>query len=184
MKKFFKSVAVVFAALSLGLTSCSTEDPASPLTVNVDQTAEIQGTVLMRQNLKPNSKDKITFDAPQELNLRVTVAYKDLSGNSSASGNYVVSKDNISYNKNTGKYSIKVPVSQDGCDVKIGIADFYGTQNTQSTEDPDKYNEINGVWKYSAGEFTVSNVYPGDLKIETMKELTFTPGKEKDDEAN
>ncbi|RYZ46124.1 MAG: hypothetical protein EOP49_23900 [Sphingobacteriales bacterium] len=101
------------------MASCSKEDPAMPLEINAEQTATINGKILIN---KDENTATPKWAAPANVQIIATVPYSEL--NSSASGTYAIKT--VSYNATTGEFSIVAPVSANGSVITVKFADFKG----------------------------------------------------------
>ena len=126
-----KRVCSIFAAamfcLSFGVNSCTNEDPANPLEINLSRTATISGVLLLNRDLTVDADDR-KWSAPDVTTdiFYVTVPYEELTGNSEAEGDYVVPKSNFKLNS-SGEFEITVPVGAKATEVTVKINSFEGT---------------------------------------------------------
>lgn len=161
MKKNFVMFFAV-ALTGLALTACGNEDPAKPLTYNEFQTATITGKVLVNTDYASPSADQKWSAAPAEITIIAEVSNAEITG-SPAQGTY---RTEASYNATTAEYTVEVPVSNMGSQVKITVKDWTGTVMT-SEYDVNTANNIvkqhNVLWHSAAT--TVSGLLPGDVSI-------------------
>jgi hypothetical protein len=157
MKKNLLILAAAFGCVAW--TACSNEDPAEPLTHNAYQTATIQGKVLL------NSDETLTdpkWSAPANLTVVAEVSNASITGQYAAQGDYRVE---AVCNPSSGEYSVEVPVSNTGSQVRIIVNNFPGSVKVR-TYDPVQAAYVNVtrevVW--GSRQLTVS-VKPGDVSI-------------------
>lgn len=146
MKKVFSFFALAAIVLSVGLNSCSKDDPADALNVDTERTATLKGKVLINAN-----ETDPRWSAPATVTITATVPYNSL--NSKATGNYVVPKENITYTAATGEFTIIAPVGVTGSTISVTLDQFPGTV-TQSA------GTINVIWNKSEGS---EKVTPGSV---------------------
>src|SRR5690606_38067357 len=101
----------------IGFNSCKKEDPAKALEINQEQTATINGKILINTN---ESDSLPKWSAAQNVQIIASVPYAEL--NSGATGTYMI-KD-VNYNAATGEFTIKAPVSANGSSINVKFADF------------------------------------------------------------
>jgi len=151
MKRVFSFFLVIAIFLSLGVNSCTNEDPAKPLDVNLKRTATIK-VVLLIDN---DETDMITkWTTPKDLRdyFYVTVDYSDLIDCEDC-GKYVLPNDRITYSN--GTYSFEAPVGINPTTVNIRISAFEG----EVKQGPDTYVDV--VWSSSEGK--IEGLTPGAL---------------------
>src|SRR5690606_30874217 len=95
------------------------EDPAEALEVNHEQSATINGKILIN---KDESDSIPKWSAANNIQVIASLPYSEL--NNHATGTYLI-KD-VTYNSNTGEFTIKTPVSANGSAVDVKFADFKG----------------------------------------------------------
>ncbi len=134
MKKVFAFFALTAFVLSMGLTSCSNEDPASELVVNTGKSATING--IAHAKLDATSSD--TQYAPSGTKVFLKTAYSNLIPGGSTTDYYVV-ETTIG---DKGAFSVSVPVSDKGTVYSIQGNEFTTTKKESSTQ--------SGTYKYSA----------------------------------
>ena len=143
MKKISLFFAIFLTALSLGLTSCSTEDPAIPLSVNTsaDKMATISGTLLINSDLTKELQSQ-KYEGMRSVNIIVTVSYKDIFQNAQAKGSWstTVTTDT------KGVFSVSVPSNETGVDVEFNASDVRGERKRKVGVDSKTFS---GVWKFS-----------------------------------
>ena len=167
MKKLFSFCAVTITVLSLGLSSCTKEDPAKPLEVDWNRTGTVEGTILYVNDETTTPKK---YAAPSSLEISATIPYSDL--NSGASGTYSIPKSNITYTGSTGKFSVKVPVGVNGADVTIRVSSFTGTRRE---DDGGTSVTVNGIWSLtSPATISANNVQQDQTTLVNERTLTFT----------
>ena len=143
MKKQLFSI-LAMAVLALGLTSCSKDDPAQPVTVDETATATIIGYVSYVPDL---STGKTAYPAGSDVTVTATVPYSSLNGGI-ATGNLEIA---ASYNATTGQYKIDVPATlATTALVTINVSAFTGDRINGSS-----VREI-GVWTPTPATTTVS----------------------------
>lgn len=155
MKKVSIFALIALGGLSMGMASCSKEDPATPLEINAEQTATINGKILIN---KDENTATPKWAAPANVQIIATVPYSQL--NSSASGTYTIK--NVSYNATTGEFAIVAPVSANGSVITVKFADFKGevvvptvVNGTPSTE------TIKVIWNSKTANS--NNLVPGEV---------------------
>ncbi len=155
MKKVSIFALIALGGLSLGMSSCSKEDPAMPLEINAAQTATINGKILINTD-----EDTVApkWAAPGNVQVIATVPYAEL--NSSASGTYTI-KD-VTFNAATGEFSIVAPVSANGSAITVKFADFKGQVIVPAVVDGEATTKtINVIWN---SKTAVSNtLVPGEV---------------------
>ncbi len=111
MKKYLLNLFVAtVVACGLSFTSCSSDDPASPLEVDLNKTATISGTILVNANVAEEDAEDIKWSAPASITITASVDYSELN-TQATSGSYRV---NGTYSSSTGKFEIRVPVGANG----------------------------------------------------------------------
>ena len=172
MKKVFRFFVAAAIALPLALSSCSKEDPAEPLEVDLTKSGTFKVTLLAVTN---------TFASPQVYaaapitkdNIVATVPYNTL--NSSASGNYLIPKGNIDYNTSTGVLEVKnVPTVENGITLTVKIIPVLGTRTEPSSTGTESVS-VAGIWSYSYS--ITENILPGASAQQTFKVVNFAPDK-------
>lgn len=155
MKKVSIFALIALGGLSMGMASCSKEDPATPLEINAEQTATINGKILIN---KDENTATPKWAAPANVQIIATVPYSEL--NSSASGTYTIK--NVTYNATTGEFAIVAPVSANGSVITVKFADFKGevvvptvVNGTPSTE------TIKVIWNSKTANS--NNLVPGEV---------------------
>lgn len=165
MKKVFNFIAVAVVALSFGLSGCSNEDPASPLDVDMNRTATIQGTILINTDEFADA-DKQTWSSPKEISVIATVDYDQLNP-LAASGSYTVPTSAITYSK--GNFSFKIPVGVGATDIKVKVQQFTGTVDIKDPADATKRKTVNVIW--DEVDYGTVSVSPAQTKILDEKKL-------------
>lgn len=120
MKKVSILASIALGGLLIGFTSCKKEDPAVALEINEEQSATINGKILINTN---ESDTLPKWSAAPNVQIIATVPFYQL--NSNASGTYNI--NNIAYNPLTGEFAIKAPVGANGTQVNVKFADFKTT---------------------------------------------------------
>lgn len=155
MKKVSIFALIALGGLSIGMTSCSKEDPATPLEINAAQTATVKGKILI--NTDENTATP-KWAAPGNVQIIATVPYADL--NSSATGTYMI-KD-VNFNAMTGEFSIVAPVSANGSVITVKFADFKGQVVVPAVVNGNPTTEtINVIWNSKTA--TSNILVPGEV---------------------
>lgn len=149
MKKQLFSILAVAAALVMGLSSCSKDDPSTPLNIELEKTATIQGTILYNGDVTKALADQ-KWSAPDAVTIIATLPYANL--HTSAAGTYTIPSDKISYNKSTGEFTIIAPVGTSATTVTVKVCAFKGTLKKNVNGD-DK--TVDGVWSESTATASV-----------------------------
>lgn len=161
MRKQLKNVFVTaLLATGLFISSCSTEDPATPLNVNMNQTATVCGKILINRNETVSPQ---IWSAPENISIMATVPYSSL--NSSATGTYVIPLSNITY-KPSGEFEIKAPVGIEGSTITVKFFDFKGTVKTNKKGE----GTYPVIWKGQTQ--TSTKLYPGETYYLTTWKLS------------
>jgi len=155
MKKVSILSAIVLSSLVIGVTSCKKEDPAKALKVNLEQTATVNGKILINAN---ESDSLPKWSAPQNVQILASVPYNQL--NSNAYGNYTI--NSVNYNPATGEFTVVAPVGVNGSSIDIKIVDFKGTVITPVWVDTAYVNKtINVLWNGTSGN--TPYLVPGEV---------------------
>ena len=165
MKKLFFA-ALAAAVMSLSLISCDKDDPAEGLNVNTSRTAQFKGKVLINTNETVAYGDQ-KWDAPEDLKISAKVLYSDL-GFSVTGEYYIIPDANITYNKNTGEYTIVSPVGLQGSPIEISIDNFEGSVRTYVDGDE---KTIDVIWN-AITKITTSKGYDGSVIYVTDQKLS------------
>ena len=145
MKKQLFSI-LAMAILALGLTSCSKDDPAQPVTVDETATATIIGYVSFVPDLTGAAKP--AYPAGSNVTITATVPYSSLNGEITTTGNLEIA---ASYDATTGRYKIDVPATLAAtASVTINVSAFTGDRINAAD-----VREI-GVWTPNPTTTTVS----------------------------
>ncbi len=155
MKKVSIFALIALGSLSIGVTSCSKEDPAKALEINKEQTATIHGKILINKN----ESDSIPkWSSAENVQIIASVPYAEL--NSAASGTYLI-KD-VTYNAATGEFTIVAPVSANGSAINVKFADFKGQVVVPTIVDDTVQTSktINVIWKGQST--TTEQLLPGE----------------------
>lgn len=155
MKKVSIFALIALGSLSIGVTSCSKEDPAKALEINKEQTATIHGKILINKN---ESDSLPKWSSAENVQVIASVPYAEL--NSDATGTYLI-KD-VTYNAATGEFTIVAPVSANGSSINVKFADFKGQVVVPTTIDTVQTTKtINVIWK---GQSTSTiQLLPGEV---------------------
>ncbi|MDR1865125.1 MAG: hypothetical protein LBR08_06075 [Bacteroidales bacterium] len=137
--------------LSMLLSGCAKEDPATPLSVDWNRTATVKGRILIKKDFK---EAKPTWAAPENVKFSASIPYSGL--NSNASGKYIIPQDRITYDSSTGDVTVVFPVGITGAALTLKFSDFEG-KITEATKGDSK----DVIWK--SKEETSSTVLPGEV---------------------
>jgi len=154
MKKVFSFFALTAIGLSLGVSSCSNEDPAKPLDINLKRTATIKGALLYVSDETEAAPGVWSAPNVNEDDFYVTVNYSELTGNNNAKGVYVLPKDKIKYAKKDGTFTITVPVGISDTWVNVKINSFEGEVKIGSND------YFSAIWDSKVG---VACVAPSEV---------------------
>ena len=138
MKKQLFSILAVAATLILGFSSCSKDDPATPINLDKTTTAYVKGYLSYQPDLTASVLN--AYPSSSDVVLSATVEYSSLSGLASA-GSFEVP---TAYDQSTGMYTIEVPASTNATGVKIIFSGFSGTQRQTAT------TTVKGYWTPSS----------------------------------
>lgn len=173
MKKHLFTVMALAATLTLGLTSCTKEDPASPLVIDMQKTATVEGTLLVNPDITKAPADQ-KYDALKDVQIVAYVKYSTLNPNAST-GSYTVK---ATYTSSTGKFSVVVPATEDGVTVTFAVSDVAGEQ--KQVVGPDNVTIV-GTWSFNIPS---QSLKAGQKKVIPFVAGSFAPGKESGSKVN
>ncbi|MDR1153984.1 MAG: hypothetical protein LBL04_04680 [Bacteroidales bacterium] len=157
-------LAVTAIAATMGLNSCSSDDPAQPLNVDWNQTATVHGKLLIRNDFVDATPKWTTAS---DVKFVATVDYAQLA--SGAEGTYIVPGDKITYDGRTGEVTVVFPVSRMGTQLSLKLLDFTGSVKISDGNGGSKTVDV--IWKGTPTSKTSDKMYPGDVGYLTNWQL-------------
>jgi hypothetical protein len=174
MKQFFtRSLAVAIVALGVTFSACKKDDPAEPLTYDFSRTATVQGKVLV---IADETTDEIVW-AAYPATVVAEVSNSELVDGAQG-GTY---RTKATYNAATGEYSVKVPVGEEGSNVRIIVQDFSGKVRINDVDEDNEpiERDIDALWR--SRTLSTPTLYHGD--VYTNHNITYSSYSEELDDA-